>query len=159
MRFRSEHPSLVLRAAGVVAAWLFLAGCPRGAAPGAADYLHVIVERLPQCDYGIGFEHPVRVDLMSQDTVLATSYHSGIYTGEASLAVALHVPRANPGRYRIRFGQCPSLADDPAASVACSPVDWVAETSAVLTPAGIESPQIVEYYRLDALCLDGRRAR
>ena len=145
--------------ATALATAILCVGCPRGAAPAGADYLHVVVERLPQCDYGIGFDRPLRVDLLSQEVVLATSYHSGIYTGEASLAVALHVPRANAGRYRIRFGRCPALVDDPASAVACTPVEWVTETTAVLTPAGIESPQIVEYYRLDAMCLDGRRAR
>lgn len=123
------------------------ADAPRG-------YLHVIVERLPQCDYGVGFEQPLRVDLMHGGDVVATQFHSGIYTGEDSLEVALHVPDAQAGRYTIRFGRCPSLIDDPLAAVACDDPDWVRQTRARLTPRGIENPQTVEYYRLRARCIE-----
>lgn len=101
----------------------------------------------------------MRIDLMARDGVVATSFHSGIYTGEESLWVALHVPVAHEGRYRIRFGACPSLLDDPAGAVACEQIDWLASTTVHLQPAGIDAPQFVEYYRLRGMCLDGRRAR
>lgn len=127
-------------------------------AVGEPGYLHVIVKRLPQCDYGIGLERPLRVELVAQDRVVATAHHSGIYTGEESLWVAFHVPVAHPGRYRIRFGACPSLRDDPAAAVACEPIEWVASTTVSLTPRGIDEPEVVEYYRLGGTCMDGRRA-
>ena len=128
--------------------------CAAGSAETTPGYLHVIVERLPQCDYGIGYEQPLRVDLMLGGDVVATQFHSGIYTGEESLEVGLHAPEAVAGRYTIRFGRCPSLIDDPLGAVACEDPDWVRRTRVRLAPAGIESPQIVEYYRLRADCLE-----
>ena len=117
------------------------------------EHLHVVVDRLPQCDYGVGYEQPLRIDLVHGGEVVATTYHSGMYTGEESLRVSLHAPEALPGRYTIRFGRCPSLLDDPLASVACENPDWVRRTRARLTPSGMANPQVVEYYRLRARCL------
>ncbi len=117
------------------------------------QHLHVIVERLPQCPYGVGFEQPMRVDLLLRGDVVATTFHSGMYTGESSLEVPLHAANALPGRYTIRFGRCPSILTDPLGSVACEDPDWVRQTRVRLTPAGIENPQRVEYYRLRAACL------
>jgi hypothetical protein len=128
--------------------------CATGSAESTPGYLHVIVERLPQCDYGIGYEQPLRVDLILGNDIVATQFHSGIYTGEESLKVALHAPEAVAGRYTIRFGRCPSLIDDPLGSVACEDPDWVRRTRVRLTPAGIDQPQVVEYFRLRAQCLE-----
>ena len=107
----------------------------------------------PQCDYGIGFEQPLRIDLLRRRQVLATSWHSGVNTGESSLDVPFHVEEALPGRYTIRFGRCPSLIDDPAGAAACEDVDWVARHRVRLVPRGIDSPEIVEYDQLWAECL------
>ena len=131
--------------------------CAAGSAESAPGYLHVIVERLPQCDYGIGYEQPLRIDLMLRNDLVATQFHSGIYTGDESLEVALHAPHAVAGRYTIRFGRCPSLIEDPLGAVACEEPDWVRRTRVRLTPSGIEEPQIVEYYRLRADCLEAAR--
>lgn len=125
-------------------------GANRDATP---QHLHVIVQRLPQCDYGVGFERPLRVELLLRDEVVATTYHSGMYTGEASLNVPLHAPDALPGRYTIRFGQCPSLLTSPLEAVACETPEWTRRTRVRLTPAGMENPQVVEYYRVRATCL------
>ena len=114
----------------------------------------MVVERLPQCEYGIGYEQPLRVDLLLNEEVVATQFHSGIYTGNDSLLVALHVPEAVAGRYTIRFGRCPSLIDDPMEAVLCETPDWVRRTHVRLTPSGIDDPQVVEYYRLRADCME-----
>lgn len=147
----SRSNALPLAALALALACAFAGCAQREATP---DYLHVIVKRLPQCEYGFGYEQPMRIDLVSRDVVLATSYHSGLYFGEESLWVALHVPRAYPGRYEVRFGACPSLLDDPVASAACEDVEWVSHTTATLTPSGIDNPQIVEHYRVRATCLE-----
>ncbi len=128
-------------------AWIFalslgaiaLACAPRAVGPPA--YLHVIVQRLPQCDYGIGFEQPLRIDLLRRRQVLATSWHSGVNTGESSLDVPFHVEEALPGRYTIRFGRCPSLIDDPAGAAACEDVDWVARHRVRLVPRGARATE------------------
>ncbi len=138
----------------IVAALCATFACASRPADTPRGYLHVIVDRLPQCEYGVGFEQPLRIDLVLRGEVVATQFHSGIYTGEDSLKVALHAPDAAAGRYTIRFGRCPSLIDDPLASVACEDPDWVRQTRVRLTPRGIENPEIVEYYRLRARCIE-----
>lgn len=128
--------------------------CGFGRRDAVPEHLHVLVDRLPQCPYGVGYEQPLRVDLLDPDgRVAATTYHSGTYLGEASLQVPLHAPEALPGRYTIRFGRCPSLLEDPRASVACEDPEWVSRMRRRLTPAGMANPQVVEYYRLRAECL------
>lgn len=128
--------------------------CAAGDADAEPGYLHVVVERLPQCEYGIGYEQPLRIDLLLRDELVATQFHSGIYTGDDSLEVALHAPDAVPGRYTIRFGRCPSLIDDPMEAVACENPDWFRRTRVRLTPGGIDDPRVVEYYRVRADCLE-----
>ena len=128
--------------------------CAAGTPDGERGYLHVVVERLPQCDYGIGYEQPLRIDLLLGDELVATQFHSGIYTGDESLEVALHAPDAVAGRYTLRFGRCPSLIDDPIAAVACAEPDWFRRKRVRLAPGGIDEPRVVEYYRVRASCLD-----
>lgn len=118
------------------------------------EHLHVLVQRLPQCDYGVGYEQPLRIELLHHGEVVATSWHGGTYTGEESLLVPLHAPDALPGRYTIRFGRCPSLVDDPAAAAACEDPDWFRRVRVRLRPAGMAEPQVVEYYRVRARCLE-----
>ena len=128
--------------------------CASQRSGGEPQHLHVIVDRLPQCEYGVGYEQPLRIDLVHDGEVLATSFHSGMYTGEDSLRVPLHVPEAHAGRYRIRFGRCPSLVTDPTAAVACESPDWFKTLRTRLQPSGITEPQVVEYYRVRARCMD-----
>lgn len=118
------------------------------------EHLHVVVQRLPQCEYGVGYEQPLRIEMLYRGEVVATSWHGGTYTGEESLQVPLHVADALPGRYLIRFGRCPSLVDAPEAAVACENPDWVRRFRVRLRPAGMANPQVVEYYRVRARCLD-----
>ena len=129
-------------------ALLALPACHHAAAETEPDYLHVVLRRLPQCAYGVSFERPVRVDLLA-----------GTYMGEESLDVSLYVPEAVPGRYLLRVGLCPSMSEDPEASVACEPVEWIGQTRSFLRPSGIDAPQVVEYYRWSLRCRDGERAR
>ena len=142
-----------------------LAAC--GAAePETRGPLSVLVGPLPQCDYGVGYEQPLRVELVRDNVVVATAFTAGTYMGEASRFVALYADDAPSGRYTIRFGRCPSMVTDPRASVACTDVDWFAQTRARLRPDGLERPQRVRYYRVRARCLapdaelgaDARRA-
>lgn len=138
---------------------LGLSACHHAATDAEPDYLHVVLRRLPQCAYGVGFDRPVRVDLLAGEHTVASAFHAGTYMGDESLDVSLYVPTAVPGRYKLRVGLCPSMSEDPEASVACEPVEWTGRTSAFLRPSGIEEPQVVEYYRWNLRCTDGERAR
>ncbi|MCB9520845.1 MAG: hypothetical protein H6699_08220 [Myxococcales bacterium] len=128
--------------------------CASSGGPPVRGYLHAIVGPLPQCDYGVGYEQPLRVDLVLDDEVVATSYTSGTFLGAASLDVSLYAPDAVGGRYTIRFGRCPSMIDDPQASVACTDVDWFRSVRVRLEPRGLENPEVVRYYRVRARCMD-----
>ena len=141
---------------GAAIAALLLASCgsARYAEDATPEHLHVIIDRLPQCDYGVGYEQPLRIELLDRDGVVASTYHSGLYTGERSIQPALHVANALPGRYRIRFGRCPSLVDDPAAAATCEDPRWFRTVRTRLRPQGIDSPVVVNYYRVRARCLD-----
>ena len=140
-------------------ALLALPACHHAAAETEPDYLHVVLRRLPQCAYGVSFERPVRVDLLAGEHLLDTAFHAGTYMGEESLDVSLYVPEAVPGRYLLRVGLCPSMSEDPEASVACEPVEWIGQTRSFLRPSGVDAPQVVEYYRWSLRCRDGERAR
>ncbi len=133
-----------------------LCACASGSssAPAERGYLHVLVRGLPQCAYGIGYERPLRIELSDRDRALATAYTSGIYVGDESLQVSLYVEDAEAARYRIRVGACPSLLDEPQASVQCDDVDWRRSVVLPLVPRGIDTPEVVDVQGLRARCLD-----
>lgn len=153
----SVRGSVHLRAALVVLGLVMSCGSTPDPESSARADLHLVVRRLPQCDYGVGFEQPLRIQLVHGGRVVAESFHGGTYTGEESLDVSLYALDAPPGRYLVRFGRCPSLRDDPASAVACSDPDWFRRVRVRLRPAGLANPQVVEYYRVRARCLEPTR--
>lgn len=139
------------------AAWITVAAAEPAESRG---YLHVVVDRLPQCGYGVGYEQPMVIELREAGgAVVAVADHGGLYMGDASLRVSLYAPDALAGRYEIAFGRCPSLRADPAAAVRCDPVDFFDTVRARLEPTGLEHPQIVRPFGLTARCLDQTAAR
>jgi len=116
----------------------------------------VVIDRLPQCpNYGTGYEQPMRIDLVRDGAIVESAFHSGMYTGDASLRVGFVFDEAPGGRYEVHFGRCPSLVDDPAGAVACDDVEWFATARARLT-AG-DGRQTIRPRGLSARCLDGER--
>lgn len=118
------------------------------------QWLHVVVDQIPQCGYGVGYARPLRVDLTYQSEPLASVFHAGVYTGEESLRLSLHVPAAAAGRYRLRYGLCPDPIESPGASVRCAEVDWLRDQRVRLAPAGPESPEYVRPRQLEIQCAD-----
>lgn len=132
-----------------------------GAAAGtsaALQWLHVIVDRLPQCPYGIPFERPMVIELLWDDVLVASADSAGTSNDVESLRVALHVPQAQSGRYTLRIGQCPSLSD-PQAALACESPEWVSERTVRLVPAGIDAPVTVHPGTIRTVCRDGSTAQ
>jgi len=125
-----------------------------GGSERSEGYLHVVVDPIPQCPYGTGYERPLRIELEDRERVVASALTAGMYTGEDALKVSLHVPVAQGGRYRLRFGRCPSMLDDPLGSVACEDVEWVDRMTLRLEPGGIGTPRIVRPVHLRARCID-----
>lgn len=116
----------------------------------------IVVDQLPQCPgYGVGYEHPMRIDLVHDGEVVETAFHSGMFTGDASLRVGFVFDDAPGGRYDVRFGRCPSILDEPLASVACDDIDWFA-TARGRVSAG-EGRQTIRTRGLSAVCLNGER--
>lgn len=136
----------------IVAAWITAAAMPTVPTIG---YLHVQVDRLPQCEYGVGYENPWIVELRLDDTVVARSDHAGVYLGDASLVVGLYAPQAIEGRYDIVFLRCPSLRSDPRAALLCESPEQVHSMRARLTPRGLENPERVRLFGLRETCLNG----
>ncbi len=125
--------------------------------PGQAP-LHVVLDRLPQCAYGIGLSRPVRIELRQAGRVVTSTMSSGISTDIESLRVSLYAPMAEAGLYEIHVGLCPPLQGDAAATLACDNVEWLEVVRARLRPEGYESPQTVHPRRLRMECLDGQTA-
>jgi hypothetical protein len=124
----------------------------------ALQWLHVIVDRLPQCPYGIPFERPMVIELLWDDVLVASADSAGTSNDVESLRVALHVPQAQPGRYTLRIGLCPSLSD-PQAALACESPEWISERDVRLAPAGIEAPITVHPGTIRTVCRDGSTAQ
>jgi hypothetical protein len=122
-------------------------------------YLHVLVDRLPQCEYGVGFEHPWVLELRDGDDVLARTDHGGVYLGSSSILASLYVPEARAGRYELVIERCPSLLDDPRAAVACAQPEVVARERVSVSPRGLAHPEVVRLFGLRERCLDGSNAQ
>jgi hypothetical protein len=139
----------------IVAAWITAAATP--ALP-TSGYLHVQVDRLPQCAYGVGYEHPWIVELRVDGTRVAAADHAGVYLGDNSLVVGLYAPMAYEGRYDLAFLRCPSLRDDPAAALRCETPEQVHSMRVRFTPRGLENPERVRLFGLREMCLDGNQS-
>lgn len=120
--------------------------------------LHVVLDRLPQCAYGIGLARPVRIELRQAGRLVTAAMTSGISTDVESLRVSLYAPMAQAGLYEVHIGLCPPLRDDAAATLACDDVEWIEVVRARLRPEGYESPQTIHPRRLRMECLDGQTA-
>jgi hypothetical protein len=126
--------------------------------PTTLPWLHVIVDRLPQCPYGVPFERPMVIELLWDNLLVASADSAGTSNDIESLRVALHVPQAQPGRYTLRVGLCPSLSD-PQAALACSAPEWISERTVHLVPAGMHAPVTVNPGIIRTVCRDGSSAQ
>lgn len=143
--------TLLTATAALLALTFIILGAGRDESRGP---MTVVVDQLPQCPgYGVGYEHPMRIDLVHDDVVIETAFHSGIFTSDASLRVGFVLDDAATGRYTARFGRCPSILDSPMESVACEDVDWFDSATSRLT-AGPER-QYIRPQGLSATCLNG----
>jgi hypothetical protein len=125
----------------------------RASADTPGETLAVVLEGLPPCGYGLGYEEPLRVELVRDEQVVATALHSGIDTGPDSLRVTLVAGGMSEDRYSIVVSNCGSLVDDARAAAACAEPDRDLTIDVRLTPNGIADPQIVRTQRIRARCL------
>ncbi len=112
------------------------------------------VSGLRECDYGVGWERPMVVELRTMDEELvARSHHSGMNTGPESRHVWLYARNATPGRYRLHFGFCPALRRDPAASAACEEIEWFRRRSVTVLARGLDQPQVIHVPLEEPRCM------
>lgn len=117
-------------------------------------FLHVLLEPIPQCVYGIGYEQPWRIELDGPEGFAGRAFTSGVFLGPNSLSVSLYDRDAPPGDYRVRIGRCPNLREQPLESVACRQVEWFKELDlGRIEPQGLAAPHVVKLPPLVARCL------
>ncbi|TVQ95348.1 MAG: hypothetical protein EA398_17885 [Deltaproteobacteria bacterium] len=144
--------ALALRALGLLALAPLLLACPGG----DPDDLHLVLDRLPACGYGLAPSRPFVAEVWHRPTgeAIAHASHGGIDMGPQTLQIELFARDAPPGPYRIRLGQCPHLREDPLASVACTEPEWVWQHNRRLRPRGLGRPILVRIPELSVDCLE-----
>lgn len=147
------HPRRLRQNWEAVVLTTLLAGCGGANAPAERGWLHVVVEGLPTCPYGIGYAEPLRFELWNAQQAIASQMVGGMSIGESSLQVSLHVPDAPSGVYEVRIYRCPPLREAPQASVACASPPLVTTFRVRARAAGVQRPQYVTAPYFEATCL------
>ena len=143
-----------MRARGLVALVLAIAGQLVLGCGGEAGDLHVTLDRLPACGYGLAPERPFVAEVWDERDArrVAETSHGGIDMGEETLRVELYAAGVRRARYRVRLGMCPSLLERPMEALRCEDPAWVWEGRRTMRPRGVGRAHVFRLPELNVAC-------